>query len=314
MTAQEVNSLVIGEVKKVIVGKDEVIEKIWMAILAQGHVVLEDVPGVGKTTIAMSFSRALGLDVKRIQFTPDTMPSDITGFSVYDQGELKYQEGSVMTNLLLADEINRTSAKTQSALLEAMEEGRVTVDGVTHELPHPFVVLATQNPVGSAGTMNLPASQLDRFLMRLHIGYPNHAGQIDLLKARHSADPLDSVNPVLTIDQLLYIFNLVEQINIADPVYEYIVRLCEATRSHEMIQLGVSPRASLALCRVVKARAFLSGRNYVVLEDVTRVIKDVFAHRLVLSSRARIHDLSAEVILDDIVKNVPKPMMSEKNL
>lgn len=312
MNTYEITDQLIQEVKKVIVGKDEVLYKVWMAILAKGHVLLDDVPGVGKTTMAMGFARALGLDVKRIQFTPDTMPSDITGFSVFEQGSLKYQEGAVMTNLLLADEINRTSAKTQAALLESMEERHVTVDGVTYELPSPFIVLATQNPVGSAGTMMLPSSQLDRFMLKLSIGYPDHASQIELMKARHTGNPLDSINPVLTKEALLQVIDEVEQTYMADEIYDYIARLCEATRSNEMIRLGVSPRASLALCRVSKAKAFLDKRDYVIPEDVAAVAGNVFSHRLVLSSKAKLHDLTAENLMESILKNTQKPILTER--
>lgn len=312
MKQYEVTDQLIREVKKVIVGKDEVLYKVWMTILARGHVLLDDVPGVGKTTMAMGFARALGLDVKRIQFTPDTMPSDITGFSVFEQGLLKYQEGAVMTNLLLADEINRTSAKTQSALLESMEEGHVTVDGTTYPLPAPFVVLATQNPVGSAGTQNLPSSQLDRFMLKLSIGYPDHASQIELMKARHTGNPLDQIQPVLTKERLLSVIDEVEQVYMADAIYDYIALLCEATRNHEMIRLGVSPRASLALCRAVKAKAFLDRRDFVTPEDVEAVAPDVFAHRLVLSSKAKLHDYTAEGLMAEILARTAKPILTEQ--
>ena len=228
-------------------GKDDVIERIWMSILARGHVLLEDVPGVGKTTMALAFARALGLEVKRVQFTPDTMPSDIIGFSVFQSGALGYQPGAVMTNLLLADEINRTSPKTQSALLEAMEEGRVTVDGVTRDLPSPFVVLATQNPVGSAGTQNLPSSQLDRFLMKLSMGYPDRVSQVNILKDRQGSDPLTTVEPVLDRETLETVIKVVEKTHVSDPIYEYIAALAEVTRTHPLALLGVSPRGALAL-------------------------------------------------------------------
>lgn len=309
----EITEQVLGEIKKVIVGKDDVIAKIWMAILAGGHVLLDDVPGVGKTTMAMSFARALGLDVKRIQFTPDTMPSDITGFSIYDNGALKVQPGAVMTNLLLADEINRTSAKTQSALLEAMEEGRVTIDGTTYPLPEPFVVLATQNPVGSAGTQLLPESQLDRFLFRLHIGYPDHQSQIDLMKARHTGNPLDKVEAVMDIARLTETIGEAEKTHVSDLIYDYIASLCEATRSHAMVTLGVSPRASLALCRASKAHAFLSRRDYVTPEDVQAVVQDVFSHRLVLSSKARLNEYTPELIISEILQQVKTPVLTETN-
>lgn len=310
----EITEKIIAEIKKVITGKDEVVRKIWIAILAQGHVLLEDVPGVGKTTMALSFAKALGLAEKRVQFTPDTMPSDIIGFSVFSKEKLVYQPGAVMTNLLLADEINRTSSKTQSALLEAMEERHVTVDGVTHPLPVPFVVLATQNPVGSAGTQNLPNSQLDRFIMKLHIGYPDLKSQINILKDRGFGDPLDQVVAILTKDALNAVIQKVAQTHVADSVYDYIGRLTEATREHPMVQLGVSPRGALALCRVAKAQAFVHKRDYVTPEDVRMSAKDVFAHRLILSSKARLNDYTATQIVEEILANTAMPAITEKNL
>ncbi len=310
----EMTDKITAEVRKVIVGKDDVIEKIWMAILAQGHVLLEDVPGVGKTTMALAFSRALGLEEKRVQFTPDTMPSDITGFSVFDHGSLVYQSGAVMTNLLLADEINRTSSKTQAALLEAMEEGRVTVDGVTRPLPQPFVVLATQNPVGSAGTQNLPNSQLDRFLMKLHMGYPDLQSQINILKDRGHTNPLDNVQQVMTREELLGLIDTVSHTHIADSVYDYAARLCQASREHPMVQLGVSPRGALALCRAARAKAFVQRRDYVLPEDLQAVAPDVFTHRLMLSAKARLNDYTAEMIMDELLRDVSLPAMTEKTL
>lgn len=298
-----------AQVKKVIVGKDEIIEKVWMAILVRGHVLLEDVPGVGKTTMALAFSKALGLDVKRIQFTPDTMPSDIVGFSVFDKEKLVYQPCAVMTNLLLADEINRTSAKTQSALLEAMEEGKVTIDGQTHPLPSPFVVLATQNPVGSAGTQNLPNSQLDRFMMKLHMGYPDRKSQVEILRDRQGGDPLTTVESVLTRQQLEQVIETVSNTYISDSVFDYIAALAEATRVHPMVQLGVSPRGALALCRAARAKAFTQERDYVIPEDVQAVASDVFAHRLMLSSKARLNERTAEDIMKEILERVTVPML-----
>ena len=269
----EITRNVLAEVKKAIVGKDDVISKVWIALLAEGHVLLEDVPGVGKTTMALAFSRALGLDTKRIQFTPDTMPSDIIGFSMPGKDGMVYQPGAIMTNLLLADEINRTSSKTQSALLEAMEEGQVTVDRVTHPLPRPFAVLATQNPVGSAGTQDLPNSQLDRFLMKLSMGYPDLQSQIHILRDRSGEDPLTRVQAVADRDALCEAIRRVRAIHIADPVYDYIARLTEATRSHPMVRLGISPRGALALCRCAKAAAFAAGRDFVLPEDAAELLR-----------------------------------------
>lgn len=301
------------EVKKVIVGKDDVIEKVLMAILAQGHILLEDVPGVGKTTLAATFAKVLGLDTKRVQFTSDTMPSDIIGFSVYDMktGELQFKPGAIMTNLLLADEINRTSSKTQSALLEAMEERQVTVDGITYALEDPFVVLATQNPIGSAGTQMLPAAQLDRFLMRLSMGYPDRKSQVEIMKERHHANPIDKVNTVVDIPTLQGLIDEVTNVHVADEIYDYITELAEATRNNPHIQLGVSPRGALAVCRTAKAAAYITGRDYVTPEDVKAVFTDVCAHRIVLSTKARLHEYTPELLLKDILEDVKSPEVKE---
>ena len=302
------------EINRVVLGKEQIVRKVLLAILAQGHVLLEDVPGVGKTTLAKAFSKTLGLTSRRIQFTPDTMPSDIIGFSVFDKstGALKYQPGAIMTNLVLADEINRTSSKTQSALLEAMEEYHVTVDGQTYPLPEPFVVLATQNPVGSAGTQLLPAAQLDRFLIRTSMGYPDAKSQIDILKERHHENPLDKLTAAVSREQLLSLMNDARQVHIADPVYAYVVDLVTATRENEFIELGVSPRGALALCRMAKSCAFVRGRDYVIPEDVAAVFDDVCCHRLVLSAKARLHRLSAADVTAEIVKTVKMPQVQEK--
>ena len=306
---------VLNEVRKVIIGKDLIIAKVFMAVLSKGHVLLEDVPGVGKTTLALAFSKTLGLDYKRVQFTADSVPSDITGFSVYEKhtGQFVYKPGAAMTNLLLADEINRTSSKTQSALLEVMEERQTTVDGVTRKLPEPFIVLATQNPIGSAGTQMLPDSQMDRFMIKLGMGYPDLKSQINILKDRHRRNPLDEINMITGREQLIKMQEAADAVYIADSVYEYIARLADATRRNEMIQLGISPRGTLALCRMAKAYAFVTGRTFVIPEDVSAVFNDVCGHRIIVSPKAKIAERKAEDILADILRTEPVPQIRQEN-
>ena len=297
------------ELETIIKGKKAVTDKIIMAVLARGHILLEDVPGVGKTTTALALSRLMGMEFNRIQFTPDVVPSDVTGFTMYEKqtGQFMYRPGAVMCNLLLADEINRTSSKTQAALLEVMEEGRVTVDGETHEVPQPFVVLATENPVGSSGTQMLPESQLDRFMVSLSMGYPDHQSLVELLRDRQKVNPLELARTVITREEVLKLQSEVQDVYVADEVLDYIAKLAEATREHEMIVLGLSPRGTLALCRMAKAAAYMSARAYVIPKDVQTVFKDVAAHRMVLDSRARYQEKSAREILDEILAEVPQP-------
>lgn len=297
------------EINRVVLGKEQIVRKVLLAILAQGHVLLEDVPGVGKTTLAKAFSKTLGLTSRRIQFTPDTMPSDIIGFSVFDKstGALKYQPGAIMTNLVLADEINRTSSKTQSALLEVMEERQVTVDGQTHKLPDPFVVIATQNPVGSAGTQLLPQAQLDRFMVRLEMGYPDFASQVNILRDRQTGDPLEAVATVSSCAEVLAMQKEAQSVHMADALLEYVTSLAEASRSHPLTVLGVSPRGALAVCRISKSRAYMAGRDYVLPDDVAAVFADVCAHRLILSPKARIAETTAKDVLAEVVQQVPRP-------
>ncbi len=306
-------SEILQEIETVIVGKDEIVEKILMAILASGHVLMEDVPGVGKTTTALAFAKVLGLDTRRVQFTSDTMPSDILGFSVYEKktDAFVYKPGAIMTNLLLADEINRTSSKTQSALLEAMEEHRVTVDGKTYPLPDPFVVLATQNPVGSAGTTMLPNSQLDRFLIRVSMGYPDHRSQINILRDRHMDNPLDRACAVVTKQELMSLIQEVRQVEMRDSVLDYVTSLAEATRTHPLVQLGISPRGALAVCRMAKAYAYLHGRDFVMPEDVAAIFPDVCAHRLMLSAKARMMEESPLSVVAEILKNTDMPVLKK---
>lgn len=297
------------ELETIIKGKKAVTDKIIMAVLARDHILLEDVPGVGKTTTALALSRLMGMEFNRIQFTPDVVPSDVTGFTMYEKqiGQFMYRPGAVMCNLLLADEINRTSSKTQAALLEVMEEGRVTVDGETHEVPQPFVVLATENPVGSSGTQMLPESQLDRFMVSLSMGYPDHQSLVELLRDRQKVNPLELARTVITREEVLKLQSEVQDVYVADEVLDYIAKLAEATREHEMIVLGLSPRGTLALCRMAKAAAYMSARDYVIPKDVQTVFKDVAAHRMVLDSRARYQEKSAREILDEILAEVPQP-------
>lgn len=297
---------VVAEVKKAVVGKDEVVVKLLLAFLARGHVLLEDIPGVGKTTLALAFSRALGLTCRRVQFTPDVMPSDLTGFSIYNKatGEMEYQPGAVLCNLFLADELNRATSRTQSALLEAMEEGQVTVDGVSHPVPQPFLVIATQNPAGAAGTQLLPDSQLDRFTLRLSLGYPSPKDELELLRRRSAGPMLDRVEQVTDRTGLERLRQAVEAVHISDEVLDYMVRLVGATRRHPAIAQGGSPRATLAVAAVSRAAAFLRGRDYVLPDDVTELFRDTVAHRLILTDAAGTGDP-----LGDVLSSVRPPRL-----
>ena len=301
---------IICEVEKAISGKRAVIEKILMAILSDGHILLDDVPGVGKTTLALALSRTLGLSYSRIQFTPDVLPSDIIGFSVYDKstGSFTYKPGVVNdTNLLLGDEINRTSSKTQSALLEAMEERQVTVDGNTYPLQEPFIVIATQNNVGTAGTQSLPYAQMDRFLVRLSIGYPDFDAQMELLKARQDRDPLELVRQAVTREDVVRMQKEARAVTSKESILSYLTRLSMASREHPMTEIGISPRGVLFLDRMAKAHAYLEGRDYVVPEDVQAVLSDVCAHRLILTQKARLSGATAQQVLADLLKTVEVP-------
>lgn len=302
----------VQEIQKVIVGKEEVIQKVLMAILAKGHILLEDIPGVGKTTLALAISKTLGLDYRRIQFTPDVIPSDVVGYTVYDKksGEFVYKPGAVMCNLLLADEINRTSSKTQAALLEVMEEGNVTVDGNTYEVPKPFVVISTQNPFGSAGTQLLPQSQLDRFMVKLEMGYPDFESQVNILKDRQEIQPLDTIKAVINKDDLEEMQMEVARVKVKDEILRYITRLAEATRSHEYIQLGVSPRGAYAVNNMAKASAYIAGRGYVTPEDVIGIFPSVSSHRVILHPKAKVTGVSAMSIMEEITKTVSVPEIS----
>lgn len=297
-----------NEIKKVIIGKDDIIRKVFEAVLARGHVLIEDIPGVGKTTLAMSFSRVMSLKYKRVQFTPDVLPSDVSGFSMYNKqtNSFEYVEGAAMCNLLLADEINRTSPKTQSALLEVMEEGHVTVDGETKEIPKPFTVIATQNPFGSVGTQKLPESQMDRFIVRLSMGYPDHSSEINILKG-DSAKSVNNVMNVLDKDDIIKAQEYVNAIKITDELFEYIQKLVEATRNNKKISLGLSPRGGIAIVRVARACAFMNKRDFVVTDDVIEAFYATAAHRIVLSPKAKVDGTDAGQILVQIKEEIETP-------
>ena len=299
-------------VANAIVGKDSVILRVLLAMLARGHILLEDIPGVGKTTLAVAFSKALALKYSRIQFTPDILPSDVTGFSVYDKdtGSMSYTPGAVLCNLFLADELNRATSRTQSALLEAMEEGQVTVDGITYTIEQPFIVIATQNPVGAAGTQLLPESQVDRFMVRLSLGYPEHKDEVSLLERKQGKNLLDLVETVLSSDDLERMREEVDKIHVDAAIFNYIVLLIGETRRHRDILVGGSPRASLALTAMSKAMAYVQGRDYVIPKDITPLITDTIAHRLVLRPGADNENITVEMILDSIIRTVSEPRIS----
>lgn len=302
---------ILGQVRRVVVGKDPVLMWVLAAILARGHILLEDIPGVGKTTMALAFSRVLDLQYSRVQFTPDVLPSDVTGYSVLDQksGEMHYQPGAVLCNLFLADELNRATSRTQSALLEAMEEGQVTVDGVSHVLPQPFVVIATQNPTGAAGTSLLPDSQMDRFMVRLSLGYPNPKDEATMVLNRQGGNPLHALRALMTRAQLVEIQDAVEQTHVSDSVVNYIVNLIVGTRRSGDILRGASPRATLAVTAMAKAVAQLRGRDYVIPADVREVFVHTIAHRLILSPKAESQNKTAEQVLREILEAVPAPRL-----
>ena len=304
-------SQIIGEVKKVIVGKDRTLLWVLTTILARGHILLEDIPGVGKTTMALAFSKALGLEYGRVQFTPDVLPSDITGYSVYQKetGRMIYQPGAVLTNVFLADELNRATSRTQSALLEAMEEGQVTVDGQTYALPQPFFVIATQNPTGASGTQLLPDSQMDRFTIRLSIGYPAPEDERELVLNRQKGNPLDQVRQVVTRQELLALQDQADSVYIKPEVVDYMVALVSATRSDPMILRGASPRATLSMASMAKAVAMLKGRDYVTPEDVQTVFVDTVSHRLLLAPEAAARDVSEAKLLQTILRKTAAPRL-----
>ena len=302
---------IISQVRRVVVGKDPVLLWVLAAILAKGHILLEDIPGVGKTTMALAFSKTLGLTCNRVQFTPDVLPSDVTGYSVLNQatGAMTYQPGAVLCNLFLADELNRATSRTQSALLEAMEEGQVTVDGVSHPLPQPFVVIATQNPTGAAGTQLLPDSQMDRFMVRLSLGYPDPRDEIAMVMSRQGQDPLAQVAELLSTKDLQQMQEEVSKIYVNADVVRYIVALICTTRNEEQVQRGASPRATLAVTAMAKAVAALRGRDYVIPQDVQEVFQHTVAHRLLLTAKAESMGVTAQQVLTQVLEKVPVPKL-----
>lgn len=297
-----------AEINQVVKGKEDVVRKVLAAMLAEGHVLLEDIPGVGKTTLAMTIARSMSMDYKRTQFTPDVLPSDILGFSMYNSQtkEFEYKPGSIFCNLFLADEINRTSPKTQSALLEVMEEGNVTVDGVTRQLPAPFTVIATENPIGSAGTQMLPESQLDRFMVCLSMGYPSHEDAVEILKGNASR-PLSHVKAVISREEFADLQKQVNDLFVHEMIYGYITTLVEKTRESEFISLGASPRGSIALLRMSKAIAFMRGSEFVSPEDVEAVFTDTLGHRVKINTKAKAAGLDTNAVLKKIFNSVEAP-------
>ncbi len=311
MQYREKAEKVVEQVGSVILGKEREVRETMLVMLAAGHILLEDIPGVGKTTLALAFSKAMKLDYKRVQFTPDVMPSDLTGFSVYHREEEKfiYQPGSVFCNLLLADEINRTSPKTQSALLEVMEERKCTVEGITRVVPSPFLVIATQNPSGSTGTQYLPDAQVDRFMVAMSLGYPDFDSELAMAKSVGREDRLERIEPVLERSGLLEMQEEIHKVAVREELYQYILRLITATRTHPYLERGASPRATIALVKMAKASAWLEGRDYVIPNDVKGQFPYVVSHRILPGTAARMENKSRDQILAEIVERVEKPPM-----
>ncbi len=308
MTDSSKLALVEQNVNKVIKGKNNVVHKVLAAVIAGGHILMEDIPGVGKTTLATTFAKTMSMAYKRVQFTPDVLPSDILGFSMYNNStkDFEYRPGAVFCNLFLADEINRTSPKTQSALLEVMEEGTATVDGVTRRLPDPFVVIATENPYGSSGTQMLPESQLDRFMVCLSMGYPEHSDAVAILKG-NALNPISQVEAVVTVDDLIAYRKQANDLFVRDEIYEYIVDLVEETRVNENFSMGASPRGTIALLRMAKAMAVIEGRDFVTAEDVQNCVKDTLAHRVKLGQKARAQGLTMDKAMRLLIETVKAP-------
>ena len=306
----QVTQAIEAEIGKVIIGKNDVISKVLMSMLAGGHILLDDVPGVGKTSLAVALGKTLGLEYNRIQCTPDVLPSDIVGFSVFnrDKNAFTYMPGVInKTNLLLADEINRTSSRTQAALLEAMEEHQVTVDGITHALPDPFIVIATENQVGAAGTQMLPHAQMDRFLVRLTLGYPDKESEMRIIQGRQTEDPYANIKKVADLSLVKAMQRATLMVTIKDSLVGYITDLVEASRSSQSTELGISPRGSIAVSHMAKASALMHGRDYVIEEDIRDVFCDVCSHRIILTQKARAAGITAKDVLGQILESVLPP-------
>lgn len=307
---RKLRSRIVENVRRVLVGRDKPVELVLIALLAQGHVLIEDVPGVGKTTLVRALAKSVGCEFRRIQFTPDLLPSDVTGVSVYDQrtGSFQFRPGPIMANIVLADEINRTSPKTQASLLECMQERQVTVDGITYPLPEPFMVLATQNPVEYEGTFPLPEAQLDRFMLQVSLGYPNLVEEAEMLTRFSAADPLEELQPVATAQDILEAQQAVRRVRANRAVREYVARVVHSTRHHPQVHLGASPRATLALFRACQALAASRGRSYIIPDDVKFLAPAVLAHRLLLRPEARLEEATGHSVIQSVLNQVPVPV------
>jgi MoxR-like ATPase len=308
-SVQALSERILENVELVIVGKRQEVQLVLVALMCKGHVLIEDVPGVGKTVLAKAIARSIGTTFKRIQFTPDLLPSDVTGVSVFNQqsSRFEYRPGPVVAQIVLADEINRATPKTQSALLEAMEEAQVTVDGVTYPLPNPFIVLATENPIEYEGTFPLPEAQLDRFLVRLSLGYPGHRGEVEILNRQHFQHPLERLDQVAAVDELIAAQHAARQVHVDDTLKEYIVAIVEATRDHEDVYLGAGPRGSLALYNTARAWAAINGRDYVIPDDIKALAEPTLSHRVIVSPAARMKNVDGRMVIREILTAVSVP-------